>query len=266
MEYAGFPDWSEAASARRVPISLDRTYHCAPQILYFRPWRQWMLLYQWTDGSRTPEEFGPAFSVLDDPGRPETLSRPVHLFPRKPQGVDGWLDFWLVCDARHAYLFFTSLDGRMWRTRTRLQDFPRGWEAPVVALRADIFEASHTYRLKGQDRWLTIVEAQDGGRRLYKAYLASSLDGEWRPLADSRENPFASAANVEFAAGVAPWTDSISHGELLREGADETMTLDPRRLRFLFQGCSAADRTGKEYGQFPWRIGLLEATASPWIP
>ncbi len=115
--------------------------------------------------------------------------------------------------------------------------------------------------VEGPAKFLTIVEAQaPGGRRYYKAYLADKLDGKWTPIADSLEKPFAGERNVSFASGVEPWTDSFSHGELLREGHDETMTVDPGRLRFLFQGCSASGREGKGYGGFPWRLGLLEAT------
>ena len=44
--------------------------------------------------------------------------------------------------------------------------------APQIVLRDDIFEASHTYRLRGLNKYLTVVEAQGGSRRYYKAYLA----------------------------------------------------------------------------------------------
>jgi hypothetical protein len=56
-------------------------------------------------------------------------------------------------------------------------------------LRDDIFGASHTYRLRGIDRYLTVVEAQAGGRRYYKAYLADRLDGAWTPLAATSDRP-----------------------------------------------------------------------------
>ncbi len=64
---------------------------------------------------------------------------------------------------------------------------------------------------------------------------------------------------MSFAPGVTPWTDAVSHGELVRDGCDETMTVDPARLRFVIQGCTAEDRAGKDYGQFPWRVGIIEA-------
>jgi hypothetical protein len=53
------------------------------------------------------------------------------------------------------------------------------------------------------------------------------------------------------------WADNISHGELIREGCDETMTVDPANLRFIFQGATQEEKAGKPYGKIPWRIGML---------
>lgn len=255
MEHLSFTDWDHAGEAVRHRIKLADHYHCAPQVFYFRPQRRWYLIYQW---AREGLGMGPAYSTLDDPSKPETLTPPVWLYPKKPLNLKGWIDFWVICDDTHAYLFFTSNDGRMWRARTGLADFPHGWDEPRLALQADVFEASHTYRLKGRTDYLTVIEAQGpGGRRYYKAYLADRLDGAWRPLADSWERPFAGERNVRFAEGVAPWTDSISHGELVRDGVDETLTVDLSNPRFVFQGCTLGERAGKPYGRFPWRIGVL---------
>lgn len=125
-----------------------------------------------------------------------------------------------------------------------------------MVLRGDIFEASHTYRLKGRTQFLTIIEAiGEKGRRYYKAYLADRLDGDWKPLAATAEKPFASARNVRSTG--APWTDSFSHGEMVRTGTDQRMELDPENLVFLYQGVSDARRVGKSYGQIPWQLGLL---------
>jgi len=105
------------------------------------------------------------------------------------------------------------------------------------------------------DKYLTVIE--ENGRRYYKAYLADRLDGAWTPVADTAERPFAGWKNIRPAAGVEPWTDNISHGELIRAGIDETLTVDPNELRFIFQGMWDKDKSGKGYGQFQWRIGLL---------
>jgi hypothetical protein len=258
IEYLSFADWSKANDARRHVLTLTDGYFCAPQVFYFTPHKKWYLVYQVSDPARKPQ-LQPAFSTTTDLGDPASWTKPKLLFEKDPEGVTGWIDFWVICDDTHARLFFTSLDGRMWRADTKLADFPHGWGKPTVVLRGDIFEASHTYKVKGTGTYLTIVEAQAGDRRYYKAYRADRLDGEWAPLADTRENPFASRDNVADRDGQR-WTDSVSHGELLRAGVDEKLEVDPARVRFLFQGVSDADRKGKRYGDIPWRLGLLELT------
>jgi len=49
----------------------------------------------------------------------------------------------------------------------------------------------------------------------------------------------------------------VSHGELIRASNDETLTVDPEDLRFLFQGMLEANKSGKGYGAFSWRLGPL---------
>lgn len=262
MEYFNFADWQHTDIAERKVVSLVNSYHCAPQIFYFRPQKKWYLIYQWDDKNPGTGFFGPCYSTLDDVDRPATLTKPVMLFAKKPANAPNWIDFWVICDGEFAYLFFTGDDGRFWRSRTAIADFPGDWSEPRLVLKEptnEFFEATHTYRLKGLDKFLTIAEAlgpQD--RRYYKAYLADKLNGEWRPLAASWHKPFASMENVTFGDGVQPWADAISHGELIRDGIDETLTVDPAHIRLLFQGCTAKERAGKKYPEFPWRLGLLE--------
>jgi len=255
IEYASFEDWKDAHAAKRHVLAISDGYFCAPQVFYFRPHKKWYLIQQVTDAGRKPA-LQPACSTTSEIGDPSSWSKPVLLFRDPPANVERWIDFWVICDDAKAHLFFTSLDGRMWRAETRLEEFPHGWGAPRSVLQGDVFEASHTYRLKGMDKYLTLIEAQDGGRRYYKAYLADRLDGEWKELAASRDKPFASTANVEQSGG--RWTDSFSHGELFREGVDERLEVDPANLRFLFQGVADEERKGKKYGDIPWRLGILE--------
>ena len=255
IEYLSFEDWADANAAERHVLTLNEGYFCAPQVFHFTPHKKWYLICQVIDKSRKPA-LQPACSTTANIADPASWSKPVLLFREPPKGVRRWIDFWVICDATRAHLFFTSLNGQMWRADAKLADFPHGWSRPKVVLRGDIFEASHTYRLKGLDKYLTVVEAQAGGRRYYKAYLADRLDGEWHPLAATRKKPFASPVNVRDAA--THWTDSFSHGELLRAGHDERLEVDPARLRFLFQGVLDRDKRGKRYGDIPWRLGLLE--------
>jgi len=144
----------------------------------------------------------------------------------------------------------------MWRAQTSLAQFPHGWSEPAVVLKADVFEASHTYKVKGKDQYLTLIEAIHSGRRYYAAYTASALDSAWTPLSPSYEKAFASDANVLQPEG--KWTENISHGEMLRAGNDEHLEIDLDRSRFLFQGVLEQDESGKPYGLIPWKLGLLE--------
>ena len=253
IEYLRFTDWAEANQAPRHVLALHDQYYCAPQAFYFQPHKKWYLVYQLADKARQPA-FGPCFSTSDNLADPKSWTQPQPMVtnaPAKPK----WLDFWVICDEAKAHLFYTSLDGQMWRRETRKADFPFGWSEPVLALRGDIFEASHTYKLKGRPEYLTIVEAQGDQRRYYKAYLAQRLEGPWRGLADSAAKPFAAYANVQQEP---EWTANISHGELLRAGVDERMEVDPARVRFLFQGASDPEYRGHKYAAIPWRLGMLE--------
>lgn len=254
IEYLNFVDWPDANRARRHVLNLHPQYYCAPQVFRFTPHRKWYLVYQLADTNRTPA-FGPCFSTSENLADPRAWTPPVPMVtnaPAKPR----WLDFWVICDAAKAHLFYTSLDGAMWRRETTKSDFPFGWSEPQLALRADIFEASHTYKLKGRQTYLTVIEAQGAGRRYYKAYLADRLEGPWRGLADTLAKPFAAPANVKQNP---EWTTNFSHGELVRAGVDELMEVDPDTVRFVFQGASDAAYRGQGYGGIPWRLGILEA-------
>lgn len=254
MVYLSFADWADAANAK--PYYIDRNpnlrgYHCAPQIFYFRPHRKWYLIYQ----SQHPQ-----YSTTEDISRPETWTKPENFFDSKPAGAPRlWIDYWMICDDKHAYLFFTGDNGRMYRSRTRIEDFPNGMSDPEVVIegsRNDVFEGSMTYRIKGTDTYLTLVEALSPAR-YYRAWTSNSLDGEWTlvPDADTWQKPFAGINNVTFEDGVAPWTRDISHGELIRDGYDETLTIDPENLQLLYQGRDPA--INRRYDQLPYRLGLL---------
>jgi len=255
IEYCTFSKWSEADSAERTLLDLsDSDYFCAPQVFYFRPHRKWYLIYQVGVPGR---KMWVACSTTKDISSPESWTRAKPMLdggPDDPRTVGG-LDYWIICDEKRAYLFLTSLNGKMWRLWTDLDQFPQGFDHCEIALEAKIFEASHTYRLKGLDKYLTIIE-QDR-RRFLKAYVADRLEGPWTPVADTREQPFAGASNIEPVGGVSAWTDNVSHGELLRDGFDQNLTVDPNNLSLLFQGLLESKKKGLPYGKYPWRIGLL---------
>jgi Glycosyl hydrolase family 62 len=255
MVYLSFADWADAASTKPYYIDNNpnlRGYHCAPQVFYFRPHKKWYLIYQ----SQPPQ-----YSTADDLSKPETWTRPKSFFDTKPASAARlWIDFWVICDDKYAYLFSSGDDGHVYRSRTRIENFPKGMSDPEVVIqgpRFDVFEGGMTYKIKGTDTYLTLVEAI-GPARYYRAWTSDRLDGKWTPVpgADTWQTPFAGINNVTFAEGVTPWTRDISHGELIRDGYDETLTIDPNNLQLLYQGRDPA--INRRYDQLPYRLGLLK--------
>lgn len=253
IAYLHFSDWNKANEAPRQVLGLHDQYYCAPQVFYFVAHKKWYLVFQLADKSRKPP-FGPCFSTTETLENPKSWTRPQPMVAKAPP-APKWLDFWIICDSQKAHLFYTSLDGHMWRRETPLSSFPFGWSDQQLAIQGDIFEASHTYKLKGRNQFLTIIEAQGERRRYYKAYLADRLEGPWRGLADTAANPFAALANITQETA---WTANISHGELTRSRDDESMEIDPAGFRFIFQGASDQEYRGNSYGAIPWRLGLLD--------
>ena len=251
--YLCFDDWSDARTSHWSVLKLTSEYHGAPQIFFFTPQKKWYLVYQAEDSTRGVR-YGPCFSTNENIAKPDdwTPPQPIYIVP---QGEKAGLDYWVICDDTHAYLFFTSLNGKMWRARTDLKAFPdKGWSKPEIALQADIFEASHTYAIEGQDRFFTIVEAKDSQRRCMKAYTSKSLDGRWQELKINGQ-PFVSPRNV--VNQVESWATSYSHGEFLRSGTDQRLAIDPKSTQLLFQGASDVEYQQDDYGRIPWRLGLL---------
>ncbi len=260
MEYRSFNDWPEAGNAK--PFFLDANpnltgYHCAPQVFYFRPRKTWYLIFQ----SQHPQ-----YSTTHDVSDPMSWSKPRDFFERKPAslGKETWIDYWCIGDDEFMYLFFTGDNGKFYRSRTRLADFPGGLSEPEVILdlrKEDFFEAAHVYRLGDRGSWVTLVEAAGPDwKRYYRLFTAERLGGAWSDAGSTFDRPWAGITNVAFEAGVEPWTVDISHGELLRKGHDERMIIDTHDLRFLFQGRDPGSN-GLPYGDLPYRLGLLRETS-----
>jgi len=256
IEYCSFESWEKAHDSERTLLPLcDSEYFCAPQVFYFAPHKKWYLIYQ--ASMPNVDKKWVAYSTTEDISDPSSWStaKPILDGGKDDPRVEGGLDYWIICDDSHAYLFFTSLNGKMWRASAKLEDFPSGFDNCEVALKGNFFEASHTYRIKGQDKYLTLLEAD--GRRYFQAYVADRLDGEWTAIAADAKTPFASWHNIEMTDGVEAWTDNVSHGELVRFSNDQTLTIDPDNLQFLFQGVLDSEKRTVSYSKIKWRLGLL---------
>lgn len=266
LAYTSFRDWSHAPSAPQFFLDtnpgIGTGFRAAPQLMYFAPQHKWYLMY----GTGVP-----SYSTADDPTKPQTWSATRNLIDAEPplvtqnKGPNGfWLDYWVICDAVDCYLFSEDDNGHLYRQQTTIGDFPRGFSDPVIALqdsRFSLFEASNVYKLTGTDKYLLLVEAIGAtGRRYFRSWTSTRLDGTWTPLAGTEAAPFAGAANVTFPGATPAWTQDISHGEMLRDGIDQRNTLSPCHLRYLYQGEDPA--ASGPYSQLPWRLGLLSQTHS----
>lgn len=253
MVYTSFHSFAEASQTKPVVLPNHDGYYCAPQVFYFTPQKKWYMICQAKDDAWSPN-YQAAFATTEDISDPDSWTK------LEPMGIsrppeEMYLDFWVICDDEKAYNFFTCDNGKMYRTETSIDDFPYQWSEPVLAYQGDIFEASHIYKLAGQDIYVNLIEAQKSDdKRYFKALYADNLDGEWQLAPTDSVGIYADPSNVIQVDGA--WTNSISHGELIRNGIDEKMeaSLDNP---FIFQGVLHRNRKGKNYGHIPWRLGVL---------
>jgi len=123
--------------------SHDGSYAAAPQVFYFRPQRKWFLIFQTTDSY-----YQPVYSTTATIDRPESWTKPEKLVEKQESAK--WIDFWLICDDKLAYLFFT----------------------------------------RSHKKYMMLVETSpDRKMRRYGMATAVSLGGPWSPASDFASGP-----------------------------------------------------------------------------
>jgi hypothetical protein len=239
-----FADFPNAAAAGQY-VMPNRLPGVAPELIYFTPKKQWVFTTQWCGG-------GFCYTTGSDPTKPTTFNATTQSLLSENVTANAPIDQVVICDDDKCYLFYADDAGGIFRGSMPKANFPSKFTGTTRILKendaAKLFEAVEVYKLKGQKKYIMIVEC--GYPRYFRAFTATDLGGTWTPIANTINinTPFAGPKNVTNG-----WSNDISHGEIVRTGYDEYREIDPCNMKMIYQGLTS----GGDYSKLPYRMGLI---------
>ena len=222
----------------------QKRYACAPQVFYYEPQQKWYLIFQNRDAT-----YQPMFSTTSTISDPESWSAPEPLLTKDTKRK--WIDFWIICDEKRAYLFYTMAHSGVMVRSTSLAEFPKGW-GKAQKVFDNIHEAVHVYKAKGSSDFYMIYELEKEGVRTFGLATAPHPEGPWKKVTDH----YATGDQLRYREESGKWTEMVSHGEVLRSGYDQNMEFDPQGCQWLIQGITNEEMKG-HYDLLPWKLGVI---------
>ncbi len=233
---------------------ISDSYAAAPQVFYFTPRDKWYLIYQTRDSN-----YQPCYSTTREISNPDSWTGPQTLL--KKDESEKWIDFWVICDNEHAYLFYTRDHHEVVCRSTSLESFPSGWGEPKTVF-GPVHEAVHVYKVRGFEEYHLLYELRgEGGTRGFGLAKAETPLGPWKKASDR----FATGESLKYWDGHPRWTEEVSHGEFIRSGSDPMMEYDPARACLLIQGINRKDHHDK-YSDLEWNVGAITLDHHQGLP
>lgn len=269
--YACAPTLEELNEAKRFSIdAIVGGQVVAPQIFYFEPQKLWYLIaHTWINGN--PHDIEPIYMTNPNIEDPNGWSK-VKIIDTHKDFKEFWIDFWVICDEKDAYIFYANQKGSLLYMKSALEDFPNGFrknEEKICLTQTGnkdgvswkMFEAAHIYYVKKENKYLALLEANIGHKvRVIFAMVADSLNGKWTRIEDSQNEFLADAStNVYNEDGSKTQLTHVSHPELIRAGYNQKLEIEDFNLKLLYQSFDSSNIPDKhDYNELPWELALMK--------
>lgn len=273
--YASASTLEELNDAKRYSIdSIVGSNVVAPQIFYFEPQKLWYLIaHTWVKGNHRYLE--PIYmtnpNIEDVNGWSE-----AKILATNKSIKEFWIDFWVICDNKDAYLFYANQKGSVLHMKTSLENFPNGFKKSEEKISLTekgnkdgvnwrMFEAVHIYYVKKEKKYIALLEGAygvghiDSRTRFIFAMTADSLNGKWTRIENSKNEFLADAHNVYNEDGSKSQLTQVSHPELIRAGYNQKLEIEDFKLKLLYQSFDGSKFSDKyDYNELPYKILLMK--------